>query len=66
MKLYTAPRMFDAAVQPGGAGYRDPLTRIDWTQLGAHERWLPDAALSLYGLPQFAAHRRFRGIQRRE
>lgn len=47
--------MFDAAAQPSQAGYRDPLTRIDWPSLSANPRWLPDTALSLYGLPQFDA-----------
>lgn len=40
---------------PTGAPYGDPLTLIDWGQLRAHERWLPDASLSLYGLAEFDA-----------
>jgi hypothetical protein len=28
---------------------------VDWAQLGARDRWLPDAALSLHGLPEFDA-----------
>ena len=47
--------MFDAVAQPPAAGYRDPLTGIDWVQLGAQPRWLPDAALSLHGVPAFDA-----------
>ena len=47
--------MFDAVAQQPAAGYRDPLTRIDWVQLGAQPRWLPDAALSLHGVPAFDA-----------
>lgn len=35
--------------------YFDPLTRIRWDQLGTEHPWLPDAALSLYSVPAFAA-----------
>lgn len=35
--------------------YRDPLTQIDWPQLGTPGAWLPQSALSLHGLPEFAA-----------
>jgi hypothetical protein len=37
------------------AGYRDPLQCIDWQALDAAGGWLPDAALSLYGLPEYDA-----------
>lgn len=37
------------------APYRDPLAGINWSQLGTHGHWLPEAALSLYGLPEFDA-----------
>ena len=37
------------------APYRDPLAGINWSQLGAQGYWLPEAALSLYGLPGFDA-----------
>ncbi len=47
--------MFDAVAQQATAGYRDPLTRIDWVPLSEQPRWLPDAALSLHGLPAFDA-----------
>jgi hypothetical protein len=33
----------------------ESLPAIDWRELGARARWLPDASLSLYGLPEFAA-----------
>jgi hypothetical protein len=35
--------------------YRDPLTLIDWAQLDMAGAWLPQTALSLHGLPEFAA-----------
>ncbi len=37
------------------AGYRDPLQCIDWQSLDTAGCWLPDAALSLYGLPEYDA-----------
>lgn len=33
--------------------YRDPLGRIDWSELDAAPYWLPPPALSLSGVPQF-------------
>ena len=35
--------------------YRDPLAGINWSQLAAPGGWLPEAALSLHGLPEFDA-----------
>lgn len=32
--------------------YHDPLALIDWTKLSASEAWLPQATLSLHGLPE--------------
>lgn len=37
------------------APYRDPLAGVNWSQLDTHGYWLPEAALSLYGLPGFDA-----------
>lgn len=37
------------------APYRDPLAGVNWSQLGTQGYWLPEAALSLYGLPAFDA-----------
>ncbi|MGH8649877.1 MAG: diiron oxygenase, partial [Burkholderiales bacterium] len=37
------------------APYRDPLAGINWSQLGAPGYWMPEAALSLHGLPEFDA-----------
>lgn len=37
------------------ARYRDPVTRVDWSQLDAGGWWLPEAALSLHGLDGFEA-----------
>jgi hypothetical protein len=34
--------------------YRDPLAAIDWAQLDTDSLWLPEPALSLYGLPEYA------------
>lgn len=34
--------------------YRDPLAQIDWDALDTVGYWLPESALSLYGLPQYA------------
>jgi hypothetical protein len=33
--------------------YRDPVTAIDWARLDASGYWLPEPALSLYGLPEY-------------
>jgi hypothetical protein len=35
--------------------YRDPLALVSWHQLAAPGPWLPDEALSLYGLPELDA-----------
>jgi hypothetical protein len=37
------------------ARYRDPVARVDWSQLDAGSAWLPDMALSLHGLRTFDA-----------
>ena len=34
--------------------YRDPLAAVNWSQLDTNSHWLPDTALSLSGLPEFA------------
>jgi len=34
--------------------YRDPLAAIDWAGLDCDSFWLPEPALSLYGLPEYA------------
>lgn len=33
--------------------YRDPLAVIEWARLDGEEYWLPETALSLYGLPEY-------------
>lgn len=33
--------------------YRDPVAAIDWSRLDQADFWLPEAALSLCGLPEF-------------
>ncbi|MBI5752483.1 MAG: diiron oxygenase [Hydrogenophilales bacterium] len=33
--------------------YHDPLTRLNWDELNLNDYWLPPAALSLAGLPEF-------------
>lgn len=33
--------------------YRDPLAAIDWSMLDVTSFWLPEPALSLYGLPEY-------------
>jgi hypothetical protein len=35
--------------------YRDPLALIDWRKLSLEDYWLPQEALSLYGLEEFEA-----------
>lgn len=35
------------------ASYRDPLAHVDWEEFDAEREWLPQSALSLYGLPEF-------------
>ena len=38
----------------GNSGpYRDPLAAIDWSRLDVTSFWLPEPALSLYGLPEY-------------
>ncbi len=37
------------------ARYRDPVARVNWSQFNTNSYWLPEAALSLYGLPEFDA-----------
>lgn len=37
------------------ARYRDPVARINWSQLDRSSWWLPESALSLHGLPEFEA-----------
>ena len=36
------------------APYRDPLTSLDWAALDTQSYWLPPAAISICGLPEFA------------
>ena len=33
--------------------YHDPLARVDWDALTLDQPWLPEEALTLYGLPEF-------------
>jgi len=33
--------------------YRDPLAHIDWETLDGESYWLPETAITLYGLPEF-------------
>ena len=33
--------------------YRDPLSALDWSRLDTRDWWLPPAALTLYGLPEY-------------
>jgi len=33
--------------------YRDPLALIEWGKLNLDDTWLPEPALSLYGLPEY-------------
>jgi len=33
--------------------YRDPLARVDWTKLDREAFWLPEQAVSLFGLPEY-------------
>lgn len=35
--------------------YHDPLARLDWGALNCDDYWLPEDALSLYGLPEYEA-----------
>jgi hypothetical protein len=35
--------------------YRDPVAVIDWARLDGTGFWMPEAALSLYGLPEYDA-----------
>ena len=35
--------------------YHDPLTHLDWSSLSTSDFWLPQSALSLYGVPEFEA-----------
>ena len=33
--------------------YQDPFKRVNWLRLNVEDYWLPEQALSLYGLPQY-------------
>ena len=33
--------------------YQDPMTRVNWNELDTDSYWLPEPALSLYGVPEF-------------
>lgn len=50
---------FDAALlrelSENSARYRDPLALVDWSRLNMHDFWLPEAALSLHGSPEYEA-----------
>ena len=35
--------------------YHDPLARLDWAAFNCDDYWLPEDALSLYGLPEYQA-----------
>ncbi|MHB8255216.1 MAG: diiron oxygenase [Acidiferrobacter sp.] len=35
--------------------YRDPVTRVNWDRLSRKAFWLPEQAVSLYGIPEFDA-----------
>ena len=35
--------------------YHDPLARLNWDALNCDDFWLPESALSLYGLPEYSA-----------
>lgn len=35
--------------------YHDPLTHLDWAALSTDDYWLPRAAISLHGIPEFEA-----------
>lgn len=35
--------------------YQDPINRVNWLRLNLDDFWLPEEALSLYGLPEFMA-----------
>ncbi len=35
--------------------YRDPLALIDWSKLDREAFWLPERAVSLYGLPEYGS-----------
>ncbi len=35
------------------APYRDPAARVQWQRLSPQSFWLPEAALSLHGIPEF-------------
>jgi hypothetical protein len=37
------------------SGYSDPLTAIPWDTLDSEAYWMPEAAVSLYGLPEWQA-----------
>lgn len=44
-----------AELNASSEGYRDPLGAIDWKALSLENWWLPQACLSLAGLPAFEA-----------
>ncbi len=55
--LKTQPPFTDRATQLSrhSTPYRDPLARIHWERLSEHLFWLPEQAVSLYGIEQYDA-----------
>lgn len=51
--MHTADHALLRQLSENSRRYRDPVATIDWEQLDAGSSWLPQPALSLYGLPEF-------------
>lgn len=49
----TSPSSLQEQLSRNSTPYVDPLTRVDWEQLRTDQFWLPESALSLYGLPEY-------------
>lgn len=53
--MSNAPTALLRQLSENSAPYRDPLAQVNWSQLNTNTFWLPEATLSLYGLPEFDA-----------
>ena len=51
------PRLTERALQLAhhSTPYRDPISRISWERLSTNSYWIPESAISLYGLPEYKA-----------
>lgn len=51
--MQNAPLVLLKQLSQNSGPYRDPLASVDWARLDATSYWLPEPALSLFGLPEY-------------